>query len=693
MVGSEPIRSLLSYFATNATASRTRENTSYLQSVQKHVTLLFDKDYEVKSIDNSDGRLCVTYPLELLVLEKSRHGGPRVNDRSQLVDVVTAASATRVHGRFAFPVLLVRDRNICRSGTISNQGENVLNHVSTLTRTLLSFGEGSSSSSQSGSRDGSALEPSTSFSLDRQRRLDVRLLHQLRIGTIFDLMVEQRKKKYGLYLCSSEKVDMEGRYSSFRIAAVPYPGCEFFNTFAKSGHVAEGLFYDWAQPLNDSILQVDPFYTSAVMPDWEKYRTWDLATLTRHYVNLLLAMVADPSPGSNPGVLIHCISGWDRTPTFVSILRILMWAEGEAHQSLSTEEMLYLTLGYDWLLFCHHLEDRRSREEDIFHFAFYALELLERSDCSLRHWTKVVAAKRQAEKEKIRTIVGFSVGGKPEPVSPNDSADAAGLGDATGVAAGSTTKKPSALAAALSKDSQRSLETALASPIRPARTEVDDSDAAGETLVSAAKSEEPADADLEGPESALLSSARAAPVSVPVPVPVPAPVVETGSRGRILSYVDLGDPRRRGSLSLADGAGGGGDQTGSFATGGSLGETTTVGSWTDGGCKSPVPDEPTSVCNEEPEEDPEAAVLSEYEAQVERQRVERLQAIRHLFFSVYHDSVVAKPSARATSSSSSSSSPSSISISPISSPPSTSADQAQSSGVLSNLFSWIPGLT
>lgn len=51
------------------------------------------------------------------------------------------------------------------------------------------------------------------------------------------------------------------------------------------------------------------------------------------------------------GVLIHCISGWDRTPMFISLLRLSLWADGAAHTSLSPTEILYLTLAYDWYLF------------------------------------------------------------------------------------------------------------------------------------------------------------------------------------------------------------------------------------------------------------------------------------------------------------------------------------------------------
>ena len=51
------------------------------------------------------------------------------------------------------------------------------------------------------------------------------------------------------------------------------------------------------------------------------------------------------------GVLVHCISGWDRTPMFVSLLRLSLWADGAIHKSLTATEIVYLTLAYDWYLF------------------------------------------------------------------------------------------------------------------------------------------------------------------------------------------------------------------------------------------------------------------------------------------------------------------------------------------------------
>lgn len=43
--------------------------------------------------------------------------------------------------------------------------------------------------------------------------------------------------------------------------------------------------------------------------------------------------------------------GWDRTPLYISLLRVLLWAEGLVHQSLDVDQLLYLTVAYDWLLF------------------------------------------------------------------------------------------------------------------------------------------------------------------------------------------------------------------------------------------------------------------------------------------------------------------------------------------------------
>jgi len=51
------------------------------------------------------------------------------------------------------------------------------------------------------------------------------------------------------------------------------------------------------------------------------------------------------------GLLVHCISGWDRTPLFISLVRLSLWADGLVHKSLSSLEILYFTVAYDWYQF------------------------------------------------------------------------------------------------------------------------------------------------------------------------------------------------------------------------------------------------------------------------------------------------------------------------------------------------------
>ncbi len=40
------------------------------------------------------------------------------------------------------------------------------------------------------------------------------------------------------------------------------------------------------------------------------------------------------------------------------------------HQSLSAQQIVYLTIAYDWFLFGHWLCDRIERKEEIFFFCF-----------------------------------------------------------------------------------------------------------------------------------------------------------------------------------------------------------------------------------------------------------------------------------------------------------------------------------
>ncbi|XP_069030008.1 phosphatidylinositol-3,5-bisphosphate 3-phosphatase MTMR14 isoform X3 [Embiotoca jacksoni] len=184
-------------------------------------------------------------------------------------------------------------------------------------------------------------------------------------------MVENKKVKFGLNVTSSEKVDKAQRYADFTLLSVPYPGCEFFKDYKDRDYTAEGLVFNWNQDYVDAPLTIPVCFTQNLNIDWNQYQLWDLVEQTQNYLKLLLHII---NSDDESGLLVHCISGWDRTPLFVSLLRLSLWADGAAHASLEPSEILYLTIAYDWFLFGHMLPDRLSKGEEIFFFCFNFLK-------------------------------------------------------------------------------------------------------------------------------------------------------------------------------------------------------------------------------------------------------------------------------------------------------------------------------
>jgi len=130
---------------------------------------------------------------------------------------------------------------------------------------------------------------------------DIALLRYLGVKYICDLMVESKKVKYFVNVCSSEKVDSERRYQTagFEIVVAPYPGCEFFTLFRNQKHCGEspplpihppcdayhtlfvaatGLRYDWKH--NPSHVTIDIPRDTALSIQWEQYRDWDLGNFS-----------------------------------------------------------------------------------------------------------------------------------------------------------------------------------------------------------------------------------------------------------------------------------------------------------------------------------------------------------------------------------------------------------------------------
>lgn len=100
---------------------------------------------------------------------------------------------------------------------------------------------------------------------------------------------------------------------------------EWFRCFEEhSNHTNMGSFAWSSEVFVNS--QLDKDKCAELLPGipWDDYGSWDLMQLTKNYLRLLLTQLS--LGGEENGVLVHCISGWDRTPLFVALLRLTLWA-------------------------------------------------------------------------------------------------------------------------------------------------------------------------------------------------------------------------------------------------------------------------------------------------------------------------------------------------------------------------------
>ncbi|KAK4293011.1 hypothetical protein Pmani_034261 [Petrolisthes manimaculis] len=297
------------------------------------------------------------------------------SDGSRLRELILKAKFARCRARFPVPVILYKGNYLCRSATLSGgpemYGRSGIEYL---------FAAATSRQDDDDDDDEVVVTSSDWQLFDRVRSMDIRLLKACSVGVIIDLMVEKKKVKFGMYVTSSEKVDKENRYCDFNIVSLPYPGCEFFKEFRDLGYTADSLYFNWSQAFVDAHLVVpDRSLSARVTHDWSSYRRWDLVRLTQNYLRLLLTYAHEGAQG----ILLHCISGWDRTPLFLSLLRLSLWADGLIHSSLDHIQILYLTIAYDWLAFGHDLQDRLAKGEEIFFFCFYFLKFMTSEDYTI----------------------------------------------------------------------------------------------------------------------------------------------------------------------------------------------------------------------------------------------------------------------------------------------------------------------
>ncbi|XP_034944562.1 myotubularin-related protein 14 isoform X2 [Chelonus insularis] len=369
----QDLHKLLVYFSKTTYRAKDADCTG--QAIMQQCLLLADLDYTHSIISNIAGDLSAHYPSHLIILENEKHKNPHICDTppplprttetiyesmydpNKLKDLIKNARFARCRSRFPLPVILYKGRHICRSATLSGgpeiYGRSGLNYLFAGTETA-----GSVQHQVDEAKGGDSVLSDWQL-FDKVRNQDIKLLKTLNVGNIIDFMVEKKKVKFGMNVTSSEKVDKEKRYSDFTIISLPYPGCEFFKEFRENDYQAKGLVFDWSQTHVDAQIGVpDDIISTQLKINWDQYQIWDLVKLTQNYFKLILRYLSD----SSNGMLIHCISGWDRTPLFVSLLRISLWADGAIHTSLNAHQMLYFTIAYDWLLFGHDLQDRLSKD-------------------------------------------------------------------------------------------------------------------------------------------------------------------------------------------------------------------------------------------------------------------------------------------------------------------------------------------
>ncbi|XP_073206890.1 phosphatidylinositol-3,5-bisphosphate 3-phosphatase MTMR14 isoform X3 [Lepidochelys kempii] len=312
--------------------------TAEVERIEKRCLELFGRDYCYSLIQNVNGEICGHYPRQIVFLEyestdRDRNMFESTVQVSKLQDLISRSKMARCRGRFVCPVILYKGKHVCRSATLAGWGElygrTGYNYI---------FSGGSDdpwADTEDLSEEDSAFRNADSQLFDKVRGHDIKLLRYLSVRYICDLMVENKKVKFGLNVTSSEKVDKAQRYADFTLLSIPYPGI---------GLMSRGT---------------------------PKGQSWDLVQQTQNYLKLLISLI---NGDDDSGLLVHCISGWDRTPLFVALLRLSLWADGLIHASLEPAEILYLTVAYDWFLFGHMLVDRLSKGEEIFFFCFNFLK-------------------------------------------------------------------------------------------------------------------------------------------------------------------------------------------------------------------------------------------------------------------------------------------------------------------------------
>ncbi len=349
--------------------------------IEQNATILFQQDYVCQSISNINGELSLNHPRNICVPTVDKWSAvqtSKIQSSTDIHDLFVRSRIARCRSRFVVPVIFIDGKYICRSSTISSWGEiyprlSMDRLIGAENRSLVTPSPIGFTPTVDNDDTFDTVERSEQRTIfDKLRGADIELLKAFDIGSIVNLMVQKKNALFGMNITASEKMDKYNRYRAFQMILLPYPGCEHFRELVIQKYNGEFLFYDWTLPKNDAILEVPTHLSSCVNTDWSLWRSWNSVDLTKNYLQIILRHLET----NKHGILIHCLSGWDRTPLFISLLRLSLWADGYIYQSLTVEEILYLTLAYDWYLFGHNLSERLKYAEEILYFTFIVLPYL-----------------------------------------------------------------------------------------------------------------------------------------------------------------------------------------------------------------------------------------------------------------------------------------------------------------------------
>ncbi|KAJ3447548.1 myotubularin-related [Anaeramoeba flamelloides] len=308
----ESLEKLFNYY-TLKVAKGHRTITEYYLSVNEKCYELLSRDNDLSVLLNKEGsdELCESYPYKIAYPTHIKN----------YPSFVSSCKNNRLRNRFPVPVVFYKDKYVCRSSTIRN------------------------------------------YLKDEEYEKDCKTLKSLSISSIFNFMVEKNRDKEE-YKATTESVKKE-HYPDLHQFLMPYPGVKFFIQYTRNNYKFDGLLYNFDHPRNEVQLTIPIDFENV-----KQYHVLPITEITGLYLRTMLRVLANPLQNKHSSIVLHCLSGWDRTPMYITFLRASLWADGVAHQSLSTQEMLYLIVGYDYFLFHHQLKYRLQIEAELFRFTF-----------------------------------------------------------------------------------------------------------------------------------------------------------------------------------------------------------------------------------------------------------------------------------------------------------------------------------